>query len=32
MKKMRDKYAELLVKYPNMEVEKELLRKGEQIW
>ena len=30
--KMWDKYAELLVKYPNMEVEKELLRKGEQIW
>lgn len=29
---MWDKYAELLVKYQNMEVEKELLRKGEQIW
>lgn len=29
---MRNKYAELLAKYPNMRVEKELLRKGEQIW
>jgi len=31
-KKMRNKYAELLAKYPNMRIDKELLRKGEQIW
>lgn len=30
--RMRSKYAELLAKYPNMQVKKELLRKGEQIW
>lgn len=29
---MQSKYAELLAKYPNMQIEKELLRKGEQIW
>ena len=29
---MRSKYAELLANYPNMEIEKELLRKGEQVW
>ena len=31
-KKMRSKYAELLANYPNMKVDKELLRTGEQVW
>ena len=31
-KKMKDKYAELLARYPKMEIEKHYLKPGERIW
>ena len=30
--KMKDKYAELLAKYPNMEITKYQLNPGDKVW
>ena len=31
-KRMKEKYTDLLVKYPNMEIKKHYLEPGERIW
>lgn len=31
-KKMKEKYSDLLVRYPDMEINKYFLEKGERIW
>ena len=31
-KRMKEKYTDLLVKYPKMEIEKHYLEPGERIW